>query len=121
MNKGRRVALLVSFLLTVGLLAAAPASSSGPIEQKQAQAQQVYNDIQSLDASLSAADEKIRYANLQLQQVEYEQRVNRHELAVAKANLAQSQKMIVQRLRSLYSSPQSSSHVAAVSRSDSRR
>ena len=107
-REGRRSALLVFALLTVGLLAAAPASSTGPIAQKQAEALQVYNDIQSLNASLSAADEKIRYANLQLQQVEYQQKVNRRELAVAKANLAQSQKMIVQRLRSLYASPQSS-------------
>ncbi|HUY71848.1 MAG TPA: NlpC/P60 family protein, partial [Gaiellaceae bacterium] len=88
--------------------AAAPALSTGPIQQKQAEAQQVYNDIQSLNASLSAADEKIRYANLQLQQVEYQQKVNRRELVVAKANLAQSQKMIVDRLLSLYGSPQSS-------------
>jgi cell wall-associated NlpC family hydrolase len=95
-------------LLAVGLLAAAPASSSGPIEQKQAEAEQVYNEIQSLDLNLSAADEKIRFANLQLQQVEYQQKVNRRELTVAKANLAEGQKMIVERLRSLYISPQSS-------------
>ena len=108
MQEGRRSALLVFALLAVGLLTAAPASSTGPIQQKQAEAQQVYNQIQSLDVGLSVADEKIRYANLQLQQVEYEQKVNRRELAVAKANLAQSQRMIVQRLRSLYNSPQSS-------------
>jgi peptidoglycan DL-endopeptidase CwlO len=90
------------------LVATLPALASSPIAAKRAEAQQVYNEIQQLDQNLGRADEQVNLANLRLAHVQYEQKVNRGELAVARLNLARSQKMIAQRLVSLYTTPQPS-------------
>ena len=67
-----------------------------------AEAQQVYGEIIQLDQDLSAADEKLNLANLRLQHVSYELKVNHRELVVARRNLGRSRTMIQQRLVSLY-------------------
>ena len=85
-----------------------PALGSSPIDAKKAEARQVYDQILQLDQDLGVADERINLANLKLSRVEYEQKVNRRELKVARANLARSQHLIVQRLLSLYTTSQPS-------------
>lgn len=102
------MAALALGLTAAVLTAAAPALGSSPIDAKKAQAQQVYDQILQLDQDLGAADERINLANVKLGQVEYEQKVNRRELVVARANLARSQHLIVQRLMSLYTTSQPS-------------
>jgi cell wall-associated NlpC family hydrolase len=102
----RWLALLAASL--AALVATIPALGSSPIATKRAEAQEVYNEIQQLDQNLGRADEQVDLANLRLAHVEYEQNVNRGELAVARVNLARSQKMIAQRLVSLYTTPQPS-------------
>ncbi len=87
---------------------AAPALGTSPIAAKKAEAQQVYAQIVQLDQSLAAADERINLANLRLSQVEYQQKVNQHELAVARHNLTQSRQMIAKRLISIYTTTQPS-------------
>src|SRR5579871_3827877 len=94
--------LLLLALLVAGLAAVGSASGDNPIDQKKAEAQQVYGQIIQLDQSLSVADERINLANYRLTQVVAEQRLNRRELRVARANLSQSRKMIEQRLLALY-------------------
>jgi peptidoglycan DL-endopeptidase CwlO len=101
------LAVLLAALVVV-LAAAAPALGTSPIDAKRAQANQVYDQILRLDQHLSAVDERINLANVKLAQVEYEQKVNRHELVVARSNLARSQHLIVQRLLSLYTVSQPS-------------
>jgi len=90
------------------LIVALPALGGGPIAAKRAEAQEVFNEIQQLDQNLGRADEQVDLADIRLAHVQYEQRVNRGELIVARANLARSQKMIAQRLVSLYTTPQPS-------------
>lgn len=85
-----------------GLAAVGSASGDNPIDQKKAEAQQVYAQIIQLDQSLSAADEKINLANYRLTQVVARQRLNRRELRVARANLGRSRKLIEKRLLALY-------------------
>jgi peptidoglycan DL-endopeptidase CwlO len=84
------------------LLAAAPARGTSPIDQKKAEAEQVYTEIVDLDQSLSVADEKINLADLRLQHVKEELRLNHSELIVARRNLGRSRMMIQKRLISLY-------------------
>ena len=84
------------------LLAAAPARGTSPIDEKKAEAQQVYGEIIQLDQSLSAADEQINLANLRLQHVREEQRLNHHELIIARRNLGRGRMLIQKRLVSLY-------------------
>ena len=100
---------LTALAVSLGaLVAVLPALGSGPIAAKRAESQEVFNEIQQLDQSLGRADERVDLANLRLAHVQYEQRVNRGELTVARANLARSQTMIAQRLVSLYTTPQPS-------------
>jgi peptidoglycan DL-endopeptidase CwlO len=98
---GRRSLLLLA-LLVAGLAAAGSASGDNPIDQKKAEAVQVYNQIIGLDQQLSDADEKINLANYRLTQVVAEQKLNRRELRIARANLGKSRKMIEKRLLAVY-------------------
>jgi peptidoglycan DL-endopeptidase CwlO len=100
------VALLSTGVIAVGMIGAAPASGSNPIDEKKAEAEQVYAQIITLDQNLSAADEKINLADVRLAQVRFQQKVNRHELVVARQNLGRSQKMIAKRLLSIYTASQ---------------
>jgi cell wall-associated NlpC family hydrolase len=100
--------LLLLALPVIGLAAAAPALGTSPIDQKKAEAQQVYNQILSLDQSLGQADEKINLANLRLQQVQYQQKINHRELIVARRNLVRSRSLVVKRLLELYTGSQTS-------------
>ena len=84
------------------LFAAGPARGTSPIDQKKAEAQQVYADIVSLDQSLSVADEKINLADIRLQHVREELKLNHSELIIARRNLGRSRTMIQKRLISLY-------------------
>ena len=102
-------AFLASALIAVGMIGASPAIGSNPIDDKKAEAEQVYAQIITLDQNLSAADEKINLADVQLAQVRFEQKVNRHELVVARRNLGRSRKMIAKRLLNLYTTSQPTS------------
>ena len=96
------VVLALAGLTAVLLAAASPARGTSPIDQKKAEAQQVYGEIIQLDQSLSVADEQINLANLRLQHVREELRLNHHELTIARRNLGRSRILIQQRLVSLY-------------------
>ncbi len=105
-NGWRRWSLLGVAVLSLCLLGAAPALGTSPIDQKKAEAQQVYAQIITLDQNLSAADEKINLANIRLAQVQFQQKVNRHELIVARRNLGRSRTLIAKRLLNLYTTTQ---------------
>jgi cell wall-associated NlpC family hydrolase len=85
-------------------LVAVPAVASPPssLSSKRAEASQVVNEINGLNASLSRADELLNLANLKLAHVQRDIKENRHELRVAKLNLAKSQRTIARRLVTLY-------------------
>jgi cell wall-associated NlpC family hydrolase len=100
---------LLALAALLGALAlATPALGGSPITAKRAEAQQVYNEVQQLDQNLGKADELLNLANLRLARVEFDQKVNRRELTVARSNLARSRQMIAQRLVTLYTTPQPS-------------
>jgi peptidoglycan DL-endopeptidase CwlO len=90
------------------LIAAVPGLAQPPISAKRAEAEQVYAQIQDLNAGLGRADERLNLANIKLADVRHQIAVNRHELRIAKHNLQRSQKVIAQRLVTLYTSPQTS-------------
>ncbi len=94
--------------ILAALLAAAAASAQSPVDAKRAEAEQVFAQVQALDLSLGRADERLNLANIQLAQVTHDQQVNRRELGLAKQNLARSQKLVAQRLVTLYTTPQTS-------------
>jgi cell wall-associated NlpC family hydrolase len=94
----------------VGVLAAlvlaTRAGAASPLDEKRAEAQQVYNEIQALDVSLSNADERLNLANIRLDHVRHDIAFNQHELQVARANLQRGQTAIAKRLVTLYTTPQ---------------
>jgi cell wall-associated NlpC family hydrolase len=95
----------------VGILAAlvvAGSATADTISAKRAEAQRVFAEVQSLNTSLGVADERLNLANLRLANVQHEIVVNKRELVLAKSNLKRSQRMIAQRLVSLYTTPQTS-------------
>ncbi|HWB23403.1 MAG TPA: NlpC/P60 family protein [Gaiellaceae bacterium] len=100
--------------LLFGILAAlsgavpAFATPPGSISAKQSEARQIYAQVQQLNANLAKADEQVNFANYKLASVQHEIKVNRRELKVAQLNLKKSQKMIAERLVSLYTTPPSS-------------
>ena len=85
-------------------LAGVPAYASLPssLSSKRAEAAQVVNQINGLNASLSRADELLNLANLKLEHVQRSIKENRHELRIAKQNLVKSRRTIARRLVTLY-------------------
>ena len=97
----------------LGILAAfavaAPASATPPLSAKQAEADQVYAQVQALDRALGQADERLNLANYRLNQVQHDIVENARALVVAKANLKKSRDAIAQRLVTLYTAGDSNS------------
>jgi cell wall-associated NlpC family hydrolase len=89
---------LAACLLTVPAFASPPDS----ISAKRAEAQQVLNEINGLNANLSRADELLNLANIRLVRVKRQIVENSRELRIAKANLAKSRRTIAHRLVTLY-------------------
>jgi cell wall-associated NlpC family hydrolase len=78
------------------------ATPAPTISSKQAEARQVLVELDQLDASLSAANERLNLANVKLEHVQDEIEENTRALRVAKHNLRSSQATIAQRLVTLY-------------------
>jgi peptidoglycan hydrolase CwlO-like protein len=91
-------------LLAMGLSSANPAfgNPTPSISAKQAEAREVLAQVDELNASLGRSDELLNLANLKLKNVQRDIVQNRHELRIAKHNLAASQREIARRLVTLY-------------------
>jgi cell wall-associated NlpC family hydrolase len=89
-------------------LAAVPAFADPSVSSKRAQAQQVMGQLAQLSNSLERARSQYDASTQQLAKIKNDLRVNGHELKVAKHNLKASQRVIAQRLVTLYTSDQAS-------------
>jgi cell wall-associated NlpC family hydrolase len=78
------------------------------VTSKRAQAQQVMGQLQHLSDSLERARSQYYASTQRLAKIQNDLRVNRQELKLAKHNLKQSQRVIAQRLITLYQSDQAS-------------
>ena len=97
------------------LCAAASANATpGTVAAKQAQAQQVLTQIQKIDDSLGAAVESYNLANVRLRQIERDQRENRRQLKLTRANLKIAQDSLAARLVSAYTSTQDNSTLSVL-------
>ncbi|MGZ4440871.1 MAG: coiled-coil domain-containing protein, partial [Gaiellaceae bacterium] len=92
---------LAAALLVVGAATADPSVGS-----KQSEAQSVLAQINQIDQQLGQKVEAYDSARYRLGQIEHDQQVNRHDLAVARSNLKRAQKMLATRLVSLYPADQ---------------
>jgi len=86
-------------------LSAAPASADpSAIKAKEAQVQDVLDQIQQLDANLERAVEAYNAATDKLNAIQDDLRTNARELHIARVNLKRSQRALASRLVSLYTS-----------------
>jgi cell wall-associated NlpC family hydrolase len=106
-SRGRR-RQAQAFLIGIAALCAAASANATPgtVASKQAQAQQVLAQIQQIDESMGAAVEQYNLANVRLQKIETDQRENRKQLKVTKANLKIAQASLAARLVTAYTSSQ---------------
>jgi cell wall-associated NlpC family hydrolase len=105
-----------AFLLGIAALCAAASANATPgtVASKQAQAQQVLAQIQQIDDSLGAAVESYNLANVQLKRIESDQRENRLQLKLTRANLKVAQDSLAARLVSAYTSTQDNSTLSVL-------
>ncbi|MDX6451548.1 MAG: peptidoglycan DL-endopeptidase CwlO [Gaiellaceae bacterium] len=89
-------------------MAAVPAFADPSVTSKRAQAQQVMGQLAHLSDSLERARSQYYASTQQLAKIQNDLRVNTHELKLAKHNLKASQRVIAQRLVTLYRSDQAS-------------
>jgi cell wall-associated NlpC family hydrolase len=97
-----------AFLIGIAALCAAASANATPgtVAAKQAQAQQVLAQIQQIDQSMGAAVEQYNLANVRLAKIETDQRENRKQLKVTKANLKLAQASLAARLVTAYTTSQ---------------
>ena len=99
---GIRQAPALLVCLAAALLAAGAATADPSVGSKQSQAQAVLAQIDQIDRALGQKVEAYNGARYRLGQIEHDQQVNRHDLAVARSNLKRAQKTLAARLVSLY-------------------
>jgi cell wall-associated NlpC family hydrolase len=103
-------ALTLPAILVVALWAAGSATGEpSSVASKQAQAQSVMAQIQSLDASLEHAIEAYNLANEKLEAIRADLRENREELMIAQGNLKRAQRALASRVVAIYTSGESDS------------
>jgi cell wall-associated NlpC family hydrolase len=112
---GRKRQAQAFFLCIAVLWAAASAHAApGTVASKQAQAHQVLAQIQKIDDSLGVAVESYNLANVRLRKIENDQRENRLQLKVTRANLRIAQDSLAARLVSAYTSTQDNSTLSVL-------
>jgi peptidoglycan DL-endopeptidase CwlO len=95
--------LILAFVAALAVTASATAAP-GSISSKQAQAQSVLTQIQSLDGNLEHAVEAYNLANERLRQVKADLRENKRELGIAQANLTQARSVLAEHAVAIYTS-----------------
>jgi cell wall-associated NlpC family hydrolase len=105
-----------AFCLCIAALCAAASAGATPgtVAAKQAQAQQVLAQIQNIDDSLGAAVESYNLANVRLQKIESDQRENRVQLKLTRANLKIAQDSLAARLVTAYTSSEDNSTLSVL-------
>ena len=94
--------------ICIALLAAVPAFADPSVSSKRAEAQQVMGQLRGLSDQLEQARSEYAASTAQLAKIQRDLKENRRELKVARHNLKSSQRVIAQRLVTLYTSEQTS-------------
>ena len=100
--------LILAFVAALVVTASAT-PQPGSIGSKQAQAQSVLAQIQSLDSNLSHAVEAYNLANIRLTEVKADLAENRRELGIARSNLQRARGVLADHAVAIYTSTSSNS------------
>ncbi len=95
--------LILAFVAALAVTSSAT-PQPGSIGSKQAQAQSVLGQIQSLDSNLSHAIEAYNLANSRLAEVKADLAENRRELGIARANLQRARTVLADHAVAIYTS-----------------
>jgi len=110
-----RFGAVAAATIALALAVSSPAfGDSAAIQAKQAEAQHVLGEINSLDASLEKAIEAYDLATQKLHKIQSNLRANLYELNVARANLRRSERIVEQRLVTLYTTGDSVSSLGVL-------
>src|SRR5205814_1632854 len=110
-----RLGAVILAATALALVVSSPAfGDSAAIQAKQAEAQHVLGEISSLDANLEKAIEAYDASTQKLHKIESSLQVNLHELGIAKENLHRSQRIVAQRLVTLYTTGDSVSSLGVL-------
>ncbi|HUQ23111.1 MAG TPA: NlpC/P60 family protein [Gaiellaceae bacterium] len=106
-NSSKRKALAILTFLTaisvaVALGSVKTAAADPNVDAKRAQAQDVLNEIQAIDSQLELAIEEYNHANVKLDGIKAEARLNARHLTIARSSLQNAQTHLSARLVSLY-------------------
>ena len=82
----------------------AATADPGTVSGKQAEAQRIIAQINSIDLQLSAAVERWNFANVKLERIGRDLQRSRHELVVSKVNLKRAQIDLARQAASVYTS-----------------
>jgi cell wall-associated NlpC family hydrolase len=110
----KRQALTFAVVAVAALFASTGATADPSVAAKEAQAQQIIGEINSIDVSLNAAVEAYNTANVRLHKIKGDLRQNAFELKVARATLKRSQAALARRLVSAYKSGEQNSTLAVL-------
>jgi cell wall-associated NlpC family hydrolase len=87
------------------LIAAGTSATASPtVSAKQAEAQRVLADIQAIDSSLDKAVDAYNAAQMKLDAIRAEEKVNQRHLVIARGNFKNAQATLASRLLALYKS-----------------
>jgi cell wall-associated NlpC family hydrolase len=100
----RQAFIAAVLVLLAGSLFTASAARPSPVTSKQAQAKQVLDEIQSIDANLEKVVEAYNASQIKLDSIKEEQRVNERRLVIARSNFTHAQTFLQQRIVALYTS-----------------
>jgi peptidoglycan DL-endopeptidase CwlO len=100
----RQARLLLLVFVVASAAAPAAFATPGTVSGKQAEAQAVLGQIQSLDANLEHAVDAYNLANERLAGIEADLRDNKLQLRLAQSNLKHAQTMLSARLVAIYTS-----------------
>jgi cell wall-associated NlpC family hydrolase len=95
--------LILAFVAALAVTASAT-PQPGSISSKQAQAQSVLAQVQSLDANLEHAVEAYNLANERLKEVKADLAENKRELGIARANLKRARAVLAEHAVAIYTS-----------------
>jgi len=94
--------LLTAIFVAVALASVNTAAADPNVDAKQAQAQDVLDQIEEIDSQLSHAIEAYNLANVKLDAINADLKANARHLKIAKSSLRNAQTHLSQRLVSLY-------------------
>lgn len=101
-RRARAVLAIMSCVAAMSIVAATSNAAPPAIEEKRAEAEQLYAELQAMDAELERAIDAYNGATYELDQIDAAIAENKHHLAIARQSYRAAQRNLEERLVALY-------------------